>query len=154
VQRLAADGATEELAQALGRAARCLVDRSSPEASERARSAAEQFLFERLESLPQTAGKFILNGTLDFRFGNRPAEVDLLARELRLALEVDGYFHFVTADGYRRDRRKDWELQRRGFLVLRFLAEDVVVRLEEVLDTILTAVDERQRQQPVKEPEP
>jgi very-short-patch-repair endonuclease len=46
----------------------------------------------------------------------------------------------------RRSRRKDWELQRRGYLVLRFLAEDVVCRLDEILDTILAAV--RHRRQP------
>jgi len=33
---------------------------------------------------------------------------------------------FLTPDSYRRDRTKDWELQRRGFVVLRFLAEDVI----------------------------
>ena len=43
-----------------------------------------------------------------------------------LAVEIDGYYHFQDADAYRRDRRKDLELQKRGFLVVRVLAEDVV----------------------------
>jgi very-short-patch-repair endonuclease len=68
------------------------------------------------------------------------AEVDLVSRKLRLAIEIDGYYHFQDLDDYRRDRRKDLELQRRGYLVLRFLAADVVARLEEILDTILNAV--------------
>ena len=69
-----------------------------------------------LESLPETAGRFELNAALDFRFGPRPAEVDLLCRSPRIAIELDGYFHFLAPDGYRRDRTKDWELQRRGYL--------------------------------------
>jgi hypothetical protein len=107
---------------------------------DRARSAAERFLFAFLESLPETAGRFELNASLDFPFGPRPAEVDLLCRSPRIAVEVDGYFHFLAPDGYRRDRTKDWELQRRGYLVLRFLAEDVFPRLEMIRDRILDAL--------------
>ena len=107
---------------------------------DRARSAAERFLFAFLESLPETAGRFELNASLDFPFGPRPAEVDLLCRASRIAIELDGYFHFLAPDGYRRDRTKDWELQRRGYLVLRFLAEDVFPRLEMIRDRILDAL--------------
>ncbi len=105
-----------------------------------ARSTAEQFMFEFLESLPDTAGRFELNATVDFRFGPRLAEVDLLCRAPPIALEIDGYFHFLDAAGYRRDRAKDWELQRRGYLVLRFLAEDVIPQLELIRDRILDAL--------------
>jgi hypothetical protein len=105
----------------------------------RARSTAEQFLSEFLESLPETAGRFELNASLDFQFGPRLAEVDLLCREPPIALEIDGYFHFRDPTAYRRDRAKDWELQRRGFLVLRFLAEDVIPHLEMIRDRILDA---------------
>ncbi len=56
-------------------------------------------------------------------------------------IELDGYFHFQDAEAYRRDRRKDWEMQHRGFVVLRFLSDDVAARLEEILDTIEAAVD-------------
>jgi hypothetical protein len=106
-----------------------------------ARSAAERFLFERLESVAETAGLFELNATLDFYFGsNRWIEVDLAAFTLKLAIEVDGYHHFTDPEAFRRDRRKDLELQKHGYLVVRVLAEDVVERLEEVLDTIIAAV--------------
>src|SRR6202030_3510390 len=89
-----------------------------------ARSAAERFLFERLETLPQTAGLFTLNAPLDFAFGaGRAMEVDLAALQLALAVEIDGYYHFRNADAYRRDRRKDIELQKQGFLVVRVLAD-------------------------------
>ena len=48
--------------------------------NDRARSEAERFLFNFLETLPETAGRFELNAALDFHFGTRPAEVDLLCR--------------------------------------------------------------------------
>src|SRR5262249_3175562 len=108
---------------------------------DRARSAAERFLHEVLDSHPATTELFEVNGTLDFLFGRRLAEVDLLARRQRVAVELDGfYWHGHDREAYRRDRRKDWELQRRGYLVLRFLAEDVVSRLEDILETIVAAV--------------
>jgi very-short-patch-repair endonuclease len=109
-----------------------------------ARSAAERFLFERLESSRETAGLFELNGTLDFRFGpTHWIEVDLVARSLRLAVEVDGYHHFQDPEAYRRDRRKDLELQKHGYMVVRVLADDVVERFEDVRNTVLTAVEFR-----------
>jgi very-short-patch-repair endonuclease len=112
-----------------------------PAGVDRARSAAERYLYEQLESLPETAGLFRLNELLDFRFGpDRAIEVDLSATSLNLAIEIDGYYHFQDSDSYRRDRRKDMELQKHGYMVVRVLAEDVVCRLEEVLETILAAV--------------
>lgn len=105
-----------------------------------ARSAAEQFLFDRLQSLPETAGRFVLNARLPFDHGPRPAEVDLLAPALRLVVEIDGAAFHLVPDQYRRDRRKDWLLHERGYRVVRVLAEDVVDRLPEILDTVLDAV--------------
>jgi len=106
-----------------------------------ARSAAERMLFDSLESLPETSGLFELNGALDFCFGfSRRIEVDLVARSLKLAVEIDGYHHFQDLEAYRRDRRKDVELQKHGYLVTRVLADDVVERLENVKDTIRALV--------------
>ena len=111
-----------------------ILDRESDD-DDPARSAAERFLFERLESSPETAGLFELNGTLDFRFGpTQWIEVDLVARSLKLAVEVDGYHHFQDPEAYRRDRRKDLELQKHGYLVVRVLADDVVERCEDVME--------------------
>jgi hypothetical protein len=119
-------------------------DRESPDGEsddDPARSAAERFLFERLESVPETAGLFELNRALDFCFGpNRWVEVDLAARSLNLVVEIDGYHHFQDPEAFRRDRRKDLELQKHGYLVARVLASDVVERLEDVMDTILKVV--------------
>jgi Protein of unknown function (DUF559) len=109
--------------------------------SDEARSAAERCLYERLQSVAETTGLFELNTTLDFHFGlNRWIEVDLTARSLKLVVEVDGYHHFQDLDAYRRDRRKDLELQKHGYLVVRVLADDVLECLEDVMGTILAAV--------------
>jgi very-short-patch-repair endonuclease len=102
-------------------------------------SAPEQFLWDVLEDLVETAGLFEMHGKLPVPFGPRPMEIDLLCRRRCLAIEVDGWHHFQEPDGYRRDRRKDVLLQEHGYLVLRFLAEDVVDRLEEILSVITRA---------------
>jgi len=138
---LTAGGADEALVSAAAEVARATATRpASEEEDTLARSAAEAFLFRMLEGMPETAGRFEPNGELDFRFGTRLAEVDLLCRELRLAIEIDGYYHFGESSAYRIDPTNDWELQRRGFVVLRFLADDVLPRFEEVRDRILDAV--------------
>ncbi len=113
-----------------------------------ARSAAESFLFEVLERLPKTRGKFRLNQRLAMTFGNQRAEVDLLAVEAGVVIEIDGYHHFADVDAYRRDRRKDVLLQKHDFFVLRFLAADVVTRLEDILDAILSVIRYRSPREP------
>ena len=109
---------------------------------DRARSAVERFLYEVLAYHPVTAGRFQLNVPVDTRSGRLPrTEVDFLAARERLALEVDGYYHFRNADAYRHDRLKDFVLQQEGYTVVRFLAEDVMNRLDVVLDTIICALE-------------
>ena len=66
--------------------------------------------------------------------------VDLLCKGKRVAVEIDGAFHFEDAEHYRRDRRKDFLLQKNGYLVLRFLAEDVTTRLAQVVEEISAAL--------------
>ena len=70
-------------------------------------------------------------------------EVDLLCRGARIAVELDGAQHLADPIAYRRDRKKDQLLQENGYLVLRFLAEDVGKELNGVLDAILRAVAHR-----------
>ena len=91
-----------------------------------ARSAAEAALFEALEATASTAGRFELNESLSVRFGPAAAEVDLLSRADRIAIEIDGAHHFESLDRYRRDRRKDLALQLAGLFVIRVLADDVL----------------------------
>lgn len=112
----------------------------APGGVERARSASEAFLYRRLESITETAGRFHLNVALPIPFDDTgKMEVDLLDPEIRLVIEVDGPQHLSDAEAYRRDRRKDTLLQENGYWVVRFLAEDIGKRLDYVLDTSLRA---------------
>lgn len=112
----------------------------------RARSASEAFLFRRLQTLPQTKERFLLNENLPILFdGLGQMEVDFLCAESKLVIELDGAQHLADTEAYRRDRRKDELLQRHGYFVLRFLAEDLGKHLDLVLDTILAALVHRDR---------
>jgi hypothetical protein len=146
IKRLQKEGVAEELAAPFMDAAQALAHPETPVHEDDARSAAERFLKDLLESLPETVGLFALNQRLEFKHGQSAAEVDFLAAQLKLVIELDGsYYHLTNPEAYRRDRRKDWQLQRHGYLVLRFLSDDVVQRLEEILDTIVAAVEFRRR---------
>jgi superfamily II DNA or RNA helicase/very-short-patch-repair endonuclease len=139
VRRLVRDGVDTPLATLFSHVARLFPPDS--EGVTRARSATEAFLYRRLETLPETAGKFRLNAELPIPFdGWGRMEVDLLCPDARLAVELDGAQHLSDPESYRRDRRKDFLLQQNGYFVLRFLAEDVGTHLAEVLDTILQAL--------------
>lgn len=117
-----------------------------PETAEAAdvyRSQAEWFLAQYLEVKPTTMGRFQVNARLDIDFGGRPMEVDFLDAEAKIVIELDGHYHFQSRDNYRRDRLKDRLLQQQGFLVLRFLSEDVVRDLEGILDAVDQALTTR-----------
>ncbi len=140
VRRLIRDGVDGPLAGLFVAASQPVGDQ------QRARSAAEGFLFRRLESLPETAGLFRLNERLPIPFdGWSGMEVDLFSAELKLAIEIDGPQHLADPEAYRRDRRKDALLQENGCHVLRFLAEDLSKRLDATLDAIHRAVAHRRR---------
>jgi hypothetical protein len=107
------------------------------------RSATEAFPYRRLETLAVTRGKYCLSAELPIPFdGWGRMEVDLQSKPSRIAIELDGAHHL--ADAYRRDRRKDASLQEHGYLVLRFLAEDVRKNLDDVLDSILRALSHQE----------
>jgi superfamily II DNA or RNA helicase/very-short-patch-repair endonuclease len=142
VRRLVRDGVDASLAGLFAATARA-VDPGA-EGADRARSAAEAFLYRRLEMLPATAGRFRLNADLPIPFaGSGRLEVDLLCADARIAIELDGGQHLESAEAYRRDRHKDALLQENGYFVLRFLAEDAAKRLDVVLDTIQRALVRR-----------
>ncbi len=119
---------------------------STSEGYARARSAPEAFLFRRLQTLPLTAGRFRLNARLPIQFDDRrEMEVDLLDTVASLAIELDGPQHLNDPEAYRQDRRKDLLLQEHGYLVLRFLTDDVAKRLNHVLDSVTQALVGRMR---------
>ncbi|MBI5556232.1 MAG: DEAD/DEAH box helicase family protein [Deltaproteobacteria bacterium] len=142
VRRLIRDGVETPLATLFLHATRLVS--AEAEGADRARSASEAFLYQRLETLPRTAGRFRLNRELPIPFDGRGRmEVDLLDAASRVAIEVDGAQHLADPEAYRRDRRKDLLLQENGYLVLRFLAEDIGTHLVEVLDAIVRALTNR-----------
>ncbi len=143
VRRLIRDGVDKPLANLFVNAATTPAAEAS--GASRARSASEAFLYRRLETLAATRGRFRLNGELPIPFAGRNAmEVDFLCPEAAIVLELDGAQHLASVEAYRSDRRKDYLLQEHGYLVLRFLAEDLAKHLEEVLNTILRALAHRQ----------
>ena len=114
------------------------------EGETRARSASEAFFYRRLESLPTTARHFLLNHELPIPFAGRSRmEVDFYCEAARLVIELDGAQHLADADAYRRDRERDALLQEQGYFVLRFLAEDLAVNLDKVLDAVLRVLENR-----------
>jgi superfamily II DNA or RNA helicase/very-short-patch-repair endonuclease len=144
VRRLIRDGVDTPLANLFVRA----IKPSLPEATgiEQARSASEAFLYRRLETLRETKGRFLLNVRVPIAFdGQSQMEVDFLNEPLRIVVELDGSQHLSDPEAYRRDRRKDRLLQQNGYLILRFLAEDVGKDLDGVLDSILQSSAGRQR---------
>lgn len=77
--------------------------------------------------------------------GQGNLEVDLLCADACVAVELDGAQHLGDPIAYRRDRPKDMLLQENGYVVLRFLAEDVGKELDSVLDTILRTLTGNRR---------
>ena len=145
VRRLIRDGVDAPLADLFVRAAEPIPEQAA--GIHRARSASEAFLFRRLQTLQGTAGRFMLNASLPFAFDGRgQMEVDFLCADARVVIELDGAQHLSDATAYRRDRHKDRLLQANGYLVLRFLAEDLSKDLDSVLDAIERALASRARQ--------
>ncbi len=66
-----------------------------------------------------------------------PFEVDFLWRSARLAVELDGYAYHSDRASFEADRRRDRELQARGFVVLRFIYREVVEEPELVLEALI-----------------
>jgi superfamily II DNA or RNA helicase len=141
VQRLIRDGVNIPLGNLFVAATRPTNDQ------DRARSASETFLFQRLESLPETVGLFRLNAKLPIPFDSwSEMEIDLFSVDLKLAIEIDGPQHLADTAAYRSDRRKDARLQENGIFVLRFLSEDLGKHLDSTLDSILRAITHLRRQ--------
>jgi very-short-patch-repair endonuclease len=144
VRRLTRDGVDTPLANLFVRAVKPSL--CEPTGVERARSASEAFLFRRLETLPEAKGRFHLNVPVPIAFdGQSQMEVDFLNEALRIVVELDGSQHLSDPEAYRRDRRKDRLLQQNGYLILRFLAEDIGKDLDGVLDSILQSLTGRER---------
>ncbi len=135
VRRLCRDGVDETLADLFVWAAR----KRGVATPTHAKTAALRFLARRLDTLPETRGRFRCHAKLEIPFGANPdMEVDLLDAGNHLAVELDGEDELADADAYQRARKKDLLLQAAGYRVIRFLCGDVSRRLASVLDGILS----------------
>jgi len=151
VRRLVRDGVDVPLANLFVTAARPVPFEA--EGANRARSASEAFLYRRLETLAETRGRFQVNADLPIAFdGWGRMEIDLLCADSRVVVEIDGAQHLADPAAYRRDRRKDQLLQENGYLVLRYLAEDLAKELDSVLDGILRSLSSRRKPGPTAIP--
>ncbi|MEZ5327741.1 MAG: DUF559 domain-containing protein [Verrucomicrobiales bacterium] len=141
-RRLIRDGVDIPLAQLFVHATRPPETGAKGEA--RARSASEKFLYQRLQTLATTRDQFQLNIHLPIPFNEcSEIEVDFLSKEKNLVIELDGDQHLADKTAYRRDRKKDALLQEHGYMVLRFLTENLGKNLDQVLDTIQRVVTGR-----------
>ena len=126
------------------------VDAVSSRLPGRARHSTMRVLHDALSRDPRTRGRFELDGKVATADGPEPEpeiDVALVAHGARIAVELDAWYHFHDPEGYRRDRVQDTRLQRAGYFVLRFLAEDVGKNLDMVLDTIQQTLFSRQKEQ-------
>lgn len=142
IQRLVRDGVDTPLASLFLQTTRAPGDADSASFA----GSAEAFLFRRLDSLPETRGRFRLNERLPIALDSAGGiEVALLCADARLAIELDRAERLSDTEAYRHDRHKDHLLQMNGYWVLRFLAEDVGKALDRVLDTIMSAMGRTRR---------
>ncbi len=75
---------------------------------------------------------------------------DFVSYHSRLVVELDGDQHFDSAH----DRTRDSFLRSQGFRVMRFWNGEIYTELEEVLEAIYFAVEDRSRQRPDPPPRP
>ena len=101
------------------------------------KESAQRFLFARLDSLDGNKGMFEQNSRLPIPCGTNPyLEVDICSERIKLAIKLDTPESISDISFYRFARREDALLQRNGYRILRFLAEDVCERLDAVLGVI------------------
>jgi len=105
----------------------------------RARHGTMRVLFEALARDPRTRRRFELDGRVATPEGPS-IDVALAAHAERIAVELDSWYHFHDPEGYRRDRVQDARLQRAGYFVLRFPAEDVDDRLSSTIEHLAIAL--------------
>jgi Protein of unknown function (DUF559) len=144
--QLRQEGIPESIISLLTEVEQDLASPRGEKGRDRARSRPERLLFEFLQYHRSTRGLFAQNESLEVENGERSWQVDLLCRELRLAVEIDGYYHFRDEAAFRRDRRKDVDLQRAGYLVYRVLADDVLRRHEEILANLDNLIAARRQE--------
>ena len=63
--------------------------------------------------------------------------VDFICRKLKLVIEIDGSSHLMKGQ---EDRKRQDDLERGGFKILRFTENEVVYRIDDVIKDIYVAI--------------
>lgn len=141
IRRLCRDGVDEALANLFVYATLRFELGARTVAPAGSKAAVLKFLQERLESIPATRGVFECGRRLPIPCGSNPyLETDLFSARHRFVVQLDESSGAETEEIYRLARREDIQLQRKGYVVVRFLVADVCARLDDVLETFLELV--------------
>ena len=138
VRRLCRDGVDVALADLFLRATLAILGGDTDEPVKLSpKESARRFLFARLDSLDGNKGMYAQESRLPIPCGTNPyLEVDIWSERNSLAIMLDTSESMSDISLYRLARREDALLQRNGYRILRFLAEDVCERLDAVLGEI------------------
>lgn len=98
-------------------------------------SPGEQRLAQLLAADAVLAGRFRFNWPVLTVQGNTFV-VDLLAADLKLVVEVDGYTHHCGRVAFRIDRQRDYELLTSGYLVLRLPYDEIIESAASCLEKV------------------
>jgi very-short-patch-repair endonuclease/uncharacterized surface protein with fasciclin (FAS1) repeats len=109
-------------------------------------SPGEQKLAHRLPQDSELATLFQFNQWVQTKKSSQYL-VDLLWREGKVIVEVDGYRHHGNRFGFSRDRNRDYELLISGYIVLRLPHDEVMADIEIALAKIREVVRFRQGSQ-------
>jgi hypothetical protein len=144
-------GRSESAALALAQRGMVPLPARAPRAMESGCRRAVNMLHAALAGDPRTAGLFEPNVPVPTHDRDRPVEVDLIARDALLAVEIDDWYQLRDPKSYARDRSKDKWLSRAQFFVMRFLVEDIEQRTEQTINEIAIALAGRRASGPFSE---
>jgi very-short-patch-repair endonuclease len=95
----------------------------------------EQRLAQRLSADPELASLFGFNLVVETARGSLP-KVDLLWREGRLVVEIDGWGSHGNRAAFMYDRHRDYELILSGYTVLRLANDEIAQDVEKAVEKI------------------
>lgn len=120
-------------------AARFIPPSSAPPSRAHPASETERRIEAALAGDPELAGLFVGNAVAPVRGDGRQPRVDLLCREHRIVVELDGPEHQGNPK-FGEDRHRDFELMVAGYLVLRLTNEQVATDLPLAVEKIRAVV--------------
>jgi very-short-patch-repair endonuclease len=111
-------------------------------------SPGEQILSTKLLRDAELCKLFSFNQSVEARHG-RKYLVDLLWREGKVIVEIDGYRTHGNEFSFTEDRNRDYELLISGYLVLRITHDEVINDLEVVVEKVRDVVRFRRNQKTI-----